>query len=402
MDSNGDMVGTNSKRSTMKVLHVFDQWLNQTMNWAHGLLSHCDAEHYIIADTFVNHNFDERGFKILENRIQKKIGKGKDEWSMGPLHKVYKKWGKQYHNQHILLQSKEIGAQLIHFHFATVAAKYLKAIESTNIPVVVSFYGYDYEMAPHRNPEILQKYHRLFRTVSRILTEGPHGKNTLIKMGCPPEKVEVVPLGIDTNFELRLKKKNPVLKLVQPATFTPKKGQDVTIEAVRLAQQEVEVSITFFGESGDDQFFRDIQNQLSQLDPNHHRISPFVDLEKFEEELLHYDAIIQPSKYAPNMDCEGGAPVTLLHAQALGLPVLSTTHCDIPFVVQDRKTGWLCPENDALCLSKKIIDLARMSDYDYQVMAQNAHEWASARFNLHSCGAFLKEVYSQITADSPS
>lgn len=386
----------------MKVLHVFDQWLNQTMNWAHGLLSHCEAEHYIIADTFVDHNFDESSFSLLESRIQKTIGKGKDEWSTGLLHKVYKKWGKPYHSQHITIQSQEIGADLIHFHFATVAAKYLKVIEKIKIPVVVSFYGYDYEMAPYQNPEVRQKYQRLFEWVSCILTEGPHGKNTLIKMGCPPEKVEVVPLGIHSKMPFKPKKKNPVLALVQPATFTPKKGQDITIEAIKLAQEEVSVQITFFGESGDVNYYQHIRNQLSQLDPDHYKVLPFVDLEKFEEELLRYDAIIQPSKYAPNMDCEGGAPVTLLHAQALGLPVLSTHHCDIPFVVQDDKTGWLCPENDALCLSRKIIDLARMSDLDYQVIAQNAHEWARTRFDLQSCGPFLKEVYSQINAESRS
>lgn len=38
---------------------------------------------------------------------------------------------------------------------------------------------------------------------------------------------------------------------------------------------------------------------------------------------------------------EGGAPIALLDAQATGLPVLSTRHCDIPFEVEHERTGLL-------------------------------------------------------------
>ena len=38
------------------------------------------------------------------------------------------------------------------------------------------------------------------------------------------------------------------------------------------------------------------------------------------------------------MDCEGGAPIVLLDAQATGLPIISTKHCDIPDEVSHKKS----------------------------------------------------------------
>jgi colanic acid/amylovoran biosynthesis glycosyltransferase len=39
-----------------------------------------------------------------------------------------------------------------------------------------------------------------------------------------------------------------------------------------------------------------------------------------------------PSRTAPDGDAEGGAPVTLIEAQWLGVPVLVSGHDDLPFV----------------------------------------------------------------------
>ncbi len=55
-----------------------------------------------------------------------------------------------------------------------------------------------------------------------------------------------------------------------------------------------------------------------------------------------------------DMDCEGGAPVVLLDAQATGMPVISTTHCDIPDEVVHGETGLLSPEKDVGALAELI------------------------------------------------
>ena len=47
---------------------------------------------------------------------------------------------------------------------------------------------------------------------------------------------------------------------------------------------------------------------------------------------------------ARNGDTEGGAPTTILDAQAVGTIVVGSTHADIPFLVEDGVTGFLADE----------------------------------------------------------
>ena len=47
------------------------------------------------------------------------------------------------------------------------------------------------------------------------------------------------------------------------------------------------------------------------------------------------DILLAPSVTAANGDGEGGAPTTILDAQALGTIVVGSTHADIPFLVED-------------------------------------------------------------------
>jgi len=55
---------------------------------------------------------------------------------------------------------------------------------------------------------------------------------------------------------------------------------------------------------------------------------------------------ISPSITAKDGDTEGGAPVTIIEMAATGMPIVSTTHCDIPEVIEDGVTGLLGPERD--------------------------------------------------------
>ncbi|MEJ2187577.1 MAG: glycosyltransferase [Gemmatimonadota bacterium] len=72
--------------------------------------------------------------------------------------------------------------------------------------------------------------------------------------------------------------------------------------------------------------------------------------------------LLQPSVVAADGDTEGGAPTTLLEAQATGLPIVATRHQDIPNVTVDGQSAVLVPERDAEALADAIEGLLREPD----------------------------------------
>ncbi len=54
--------------------------------------------------------------------------------------------------------------------------------------------------------------------------------------------------------------------------------------------------------------------------------------------MSRHHLFLSPSVTAPDGDSEGGAPVSIIEAAATGMPVVSTTHCDIPQAVDDGVT----------------------------------------------------------------
>jgi colanic acid/amylovoran biosynthesis glycosyltransferase len=80
-------------------------------------------------------------------------------------------------------------------------------------------------------------------------------------------------------------------------------------------------------------------------------------------EFYRNDVFVSPSVTSDDGDTEGGAPVTIIEAAASGMPVASTTHCDIPFVLSPENRQYLAPERDSEALARAIWSLFESSDW---------------------------------------
>jgi colanic acid/amylovoran biosynthesis glycosyltransferase len=81
------------------------------------------------------------------------------------------------------------------------------------------------------------------------------------------------------------------------------------------------------------------------------RMLGFLDHARYLEEMQRGDLFVHPSVVDDAGHHEGGAPTTILEAQALGMPVVSTLHCDIPNVTRPGESAVLVPERDAEALA---------------------------------------------------
>ncbi len=81
------------------------------------------------------------------------------------------------------------------------------------------------------------------------------------------------------------------------------------------------------------------------------RLLGFLNHDEYLDELRRADVFLHPSIVDREGLSEGGAPTTILEAQALGVPVVSTWHCDIPHVTIPGESAVLVPERDGAALA---------------------------------------------------
>ena len=285
---------------------------------------------------------------------------------------------------------------LVHAHFATAGWRAFPFCVKNNLPLVVSFYGMDYESIPYRKPVWKKRYGELFEYASVVVAEGPHGAATLQKMACPAEKVQLIPIGVESGkYEKKVRKKTEgMLRLVQLASFVEKKGQENSIRAFALALKQCpNMRLTLAGD-GSTGRLRQLVSDLGISDRVHFR--GFVAYETLEEFLGGFDVFIHPSQYGKDRDCEGGAPTIVLEAQAMGMPIIATTHCDLPFVVREKKSGLLTPEGDVEALANSICEFYKMGDAEFSTYSRNARLLMEEAFLPSETGKKLKSVYQSI------
>lgn len=374
----------------MKVLHLIEHYLPPSQVWLYHLLSQSRAhEHHIATLKFEPTNFYDQSFFFTESRLSsyrqyistlyrnrlfdviKRIALLPAEWIVGD---ELEQWS-DYIKTH--------GIEVIHAHFAPMGCRFATLAQSTGKPLVVSFYGYDYESLPRQMPRYVALYQKLFEQADYFLCEGPFGAETLIKKGCNANKIIVQPLNTNhTNIPFVARQRLPGrFRLVQIADLTEKKGQLFAIQAFARARAVCPgLSLTLVGGARSSTYFEEVMQCIKNLGLSESiRILPFIPFDELFTFLADFDAFIHPSCQASNGDCEGGAPIVLLDAQATGLPIITTKHCDIPYVVVPDQTALVCAEKDVEELAGAIQRLYEMPPDDFTSMSINARRWVEER-----------------------
>lgn len=382
----------------IRILHLFYSYLNTTENWAFRLIDNLpDTDVVIASREFRKCNFFSDKFEYLEFPM-KSIEQNRGLLPVRLFNSLVSKLMRLYP----WYVEKMVGRiDLVHSHFSMVGWEYRDLARRLKIPHVVSFYGFDYENLPHTNPEWRDHYRILFREADLFLCEGGHGAHTLEKMGCPADKIRIAKLGVEIEkipSWVRVKRTGE-LKLLQIATFVEKKGHVYTVKAFIEALRECpNMTLTLVG--GDPLGIKKELRQMIQGSRAEGRVTfvDHIDFSKLHAFLSDYQVFIHPSCYSREMDCEGGAPIIILDAQASGMPVLSTLHCDIPEEVIDGETGILVNEGDSDALADAIKTFYRMEEITYQGYCKSARKHVEQNYDAVKCAAELKKMYEAVIA----
>jgi colanic acid/amylovoran biosynthesis glycosyltransferase len=314
----------------------------------------------------------------------------KNSMDMGVIYKFHKEqsqfsltWLYQWH---FYKQLNEV--VLFHVQYGTGAKPLdiLKKIGFFKPKLIVTFHGHD-AFFPI-NGFILQEgyYDNLFQYADLITANTPYLGDKLTEIGCPKSLLQLIPVGVDTDFfysKKQMKLPSSILKLITVGRLDKVKGQLFAIEVVRqLINKGIDVELTIIG-GGEEQ--SNLENLITKYSLEEKvfflgKKSPV----EIREALWCHDVYLLMAVPLPDGRRETQGLATL-EAQSCGLPVVVFDSGGVKYTVDNGISGFVCPEHDVETVVDKIAILANKTDLLEQ-MGANAV-------------IFVKENYSQSIID---
>jgi colanic acid/amylovoran biosynthesis glycosyltransferase len=303
---------------------------------------------------------------------------------------------RRVHAAHRLLAASRLRrpVDVCHVHFGPVASDYRFLRPMFDAPLVVSFHGYDVTQWPRlRGPSV---YARLFGDADLVLTNSDIARVRLERQGCPAEKLTIRRYGLDlTQFPFRPRTLAPreAVRLLSVARLVEKKGLEYAIRAVAVVAatyDDVHYDIV-----GDGPLRAELERLVASLGLTRSvtfhgtQNAPFV-----REMLDRAHVFLLPSVTAANGD-EEGTPVSLIEAQATGLPVVSTRHSGIPEIIAPMSQRFLVPERDESELAARLCDLLA-SPQQWPDLGTSGRRFAEQHFDRVRLDAQLVDQYDEL------
>ncbi len=111
--------------------------------------------------------------------------------------------------------------------------------------------------------------------------------------------------------------------------------------------------------------------------------------------LRESDVFLCPSKHSADGDAEGGSPLALTEAMALGLLCVGTRHCDIPEVIRHGETGFLADSGDVSALAALLTEAAATPE-NSRALCERGRAHIEANFSTEGQVADLETIYSEL------
>lgn len=307
---------------------------------------------------------------------------------------LYKMWGVA---PGLYRQVRKLNPVLIHAHFGPDGVQALPLARSLQVPLLVTFWGFDATVKDEharrsrrhriylRRREVLKREARLFIAVSGFI------KEKLVEQGFPPDKIVVNYNAVDTETFRPdpAVPREPIVLFV--GRLVEKKGVEYLIRAMARVQAEIpDAELVIIGRGP----LRPRLEELAMELLNRYRflgLQPSHVVRSWMNRALLLGA---PSVTASTGDSEG-MPTVVLEAQAMGLPVVGTAHSGISEAVSHGETGFLVAERDWEALAKCIAHLLKDKAL-WQRFSRRGQERMRTTFSVHTQTRELEDIYDRV------
>jgi colanic acid/amylovoran biosynthesis glycosyltransferase len=375
--------------SAPKVAHILIPYLRKTETFIYDrLIRHSRYQPFILTDEPVM-NSDMFPFSDTIHTLADKTPR---------IRKIDTVFKKALHvSPFFMYVLKREAPAVIHAHFGPVGAAAAMSAKLLGIPLIVSFYGIDaselLESAEYR-----KEYRKLFGIAAIVSVLSGEMGERLVRAGCPPGKIRVHHLAVDTNALkpcAKMVDANRPFRIVSAGRFVPKKGMSLLVESFEiLAKKGIDAELFLFG---DGPLEAEVKKQVTDKKLGG-RIRFFGHQKRGAvlAAMRAADVFALFSVTGPNGDCEG-TPTVLIEAGALGLPSVSTRHAGIPEVIVDGRTGLLADENDVESFASQIEQLAASPELRGD-LGRAARDRIAAEYDIRKVMSAIEYDYDSIAS----
>jgi glycosyltransferase involved in cell wall biosynthesis len=317
------------------------------------------------------------------------------------------------------LQIKEIirdyKPDIVHTHAAKAGALGRLAASACKVPVVVhTFHGHVFHsyFSPLKTRVFIQIERFLARKSSAIVAISPQQKHDLgtVYRIAPPEKIHVVPNGfelsrfaLDTanrraNFRSQYQLPSDTIVLGIVGRLVPVKHHGLFLEA--LARLKEITHVPFHAIIiGDGELRAQIENSATALG----LIFDTPQDRKQNSSLTFASWVTQVEMVYPGLDVvvltskNEGTPVSLVEAQAAGLPVVATNVGGVSETMLHGKTGYVVPLDDVAALTTALARLIEDAGLRKQ-MGDSGRVFANQLFGYQRLCNDMQGLYEKLLA----
>lgn len=294
---------------------------------------------------------------------------------------------------------ERLAPDVVHAQFGPEGVIIGPVAAALDIPLVVTFHGYDVSSLPRRE-KVRARYQTLFQQADVLIGVSEHNSSKLEALGAPSGKVKTIYNGTRLG---RFTYSNPfdrfdgkTVRLLHVGRLVEKKGPIELIDSFRAAREKVDGQV-------------DLKLTIAGDGPLREHVLKYIEKHDLLEEITYVGSVphrevrrlmqeshlyTQHCKTSAQGDVEGQG-VTFIEAQASGLPVVATRSGGVPSVVVDGETGYLVTEDDTKAMADRIAYLALHPD-TWERLSQNGRKHAEEHFDLTTQARKLKTLYRRL------
>ena len=369
---------------TPRVVHAVDQFLTRSETFVYTIITgHQGYEPLVLCHT--RQHADEFPFPRVHVEPRPVSRRTVAWWWSSAIERV---GGRSRWRRGVDAALRRSGPAVVHAHFGPIGCEMIPVTTAASLPLVTSLYGVDAAVLPYL-PRWRERYARLFRDGDLFLAEGPAMREKVIAAGAPAERTVIHPIALDLTKYPRWAPDGRATVLFA-GRFVEKKGLLDAIAAFARARARIpQARLTIVGGGPDEHDARARIAELGLVET-----VEFVGMQPHASVISRLAAaavFIHPSVTAADGDSEGGAPTILLEAQAIGVPIVTTRHADIPHVVPEGRGVWLCNEHDVEALGDALVAAL-------QQQTASSGEYVRTNHDIKTVAPRLEAIYSRLAS----